>query len=201
MMDHFFPHFDTLQAAILSIHYHKDVGGACSCGTATAPYQCEECFQPQMFCRSCIISTHIQHPFHHIGEWCGMYFKRTSLFALGAVLCLGHRGKKCRNRLPGPGRNSVIVHTNGIHHVSIEYCRCEDVPDAIQLARSRLFPATMDRPETAFTFAVLNDFHMHSLTSKKSAMDYVDALQKHTNAAFPQKVPVSMVYSLWGSRY
>lgn len=39
----------------------------------------------------CIISTHIHHPFHHIREWCGMYFKCTSLFALGAVLCLGQQ--------------------------------------------------------------------------------------------------------------
>ncbi|KAF8223080.1 hypothetical protein L208DRAFT_1318834, partial [Tricholoma matsutake] len=50
-------------------------------------------------------------------------------------------------------------------------------------------------------FAVLNNFHMHSLTSKKSALDYIDALWKHSNAAFPQQTPVSMGNSLWGSRY
>jgi hypothetical protein len=32
--------------------------------------------------------------------------------------------------------------------------------------------------------------------SKKSALDYVDALQKHTSAAFPQQIPVSMGYFL-----
>jgi hypothetical protein len=201
MMEHFAPHFDTLQAAILSTHYHKDVGGRCSCGSETAPYKCEECFLPRMLCYTCIVSTHVQHPFHHIGEWSGTHFKRTSLHTLGAAIYLGHCGEKCKNRLPGPGRNTVIVHTNGIHHVCIEYCRCDDVPEAIQLAQSQLFPATMERPETAFTFAVLNDFHMHSLTSKKSAMDYIDALRKHTNAAFPQHTPVSMGDSHLGLRY
>jgi hypothetical protein len=53
----------------------------------------------------------------------------------------------------------------------------------------------MERPETAFTFAVLNDFHIHSLTSKKSALDYVDALQKLTSAAFPRQTPVSTGYT------
>lgn len=198
MMELFAGHFDTLQGAILSTHYHEDVGTSCSCGREPAPYKCEECFHSRMLCKACILSTHIQHPFHHIGEWSGTHFKRTSLSSIGAVICVGHRGEKCRNRLPGPGRKTVIVHTNGIHHVCIEYCRCDDVPEAIQLARSQLFPATMERPETAFTFAVLNDFHMHSLTSKKSALDYVDALQKHTSAAFPQQTAVSMGYLFWG---
>lgn len=154
-----------------------------------------------MLCSSCIISTHIQLPFHHIGEWCGMHFKHTSLSALGAMLCLGHQGEKCRNHLPGPGCNTMIIDTNRIHHIYIEYCRCEDVPEAIQLAWSQLFPATMERPETTFTFVVLNDFHMHSLTLKKLALDYVDALRKHTNAAFPQQMPISMRYLFSGSIY
>jgi len=185
MMELFAPHFDKLQAAILSTHYHNDVRGVCSCGSGPVPYKCEECFHPYMLCCVCIISVYIQHPFHHIGEWCDTHFKCTSLSSIGAVLHLGHRGEKCRNRLPGPGHNTVIVHTNGIHHLCIEYCRCNDVSEAMQLCRSGLFSATMERPETAFIFAVLNDFHMHSLTSKKSALDYIDALQKHMSAAFP----------------
>lgn len=195
MMEHFAPHFDMLQDAILSIHDHVGVGPKCSCGVEPAPYKCEECFHPLMLCKTCIISTHTQHPFHHIGEWTGTHFQRISLSSIGAVLHLGHRGEKCKNRLPVSGRNTVIVHTNGIHRVCVDYCRCYNVPDANQLVRSQLFPATMERPETAFTFAVLNDFHIHSLTSKKSALDYVDALQKLTSAAFPRQTPVSTGYT------
>ena len=154
---------------------------------------------PPMLRKSCIISAHVKAPLHHIGKWSGTHFNCTSLFALGASLCLGHSGDKCRHRLPGPGRGTVVVHTNGIHQVCIEYCRCElpsKYSDTLQLAQSRLFPATMERPETAFTFDILNDFHLHSLTSKKAVMDYVDALWKHTNSAFPHKVPVRMLVTL-----
>jgi hypothetical protein len=201
MMEHFAPHFDALQAGILSTHYHNKIGSSCSCGSEAAPYTCEDCFHPQVLCRTCIISTHVRHPYHHICEWSGSYFKRISLSSVGAALRLGHDGEKCPNRLPRPGRNTVVVHTNGVHHIRIEYCQCEEIPEAVQLTRSRLFPATIKRTETAFTFAVLDDFHMHSLTSKKSAMDYVDALRKHTSAAFPQQTPVSMAFPLRCSRY
>jgi hypothetical protein len=203
-MDIFAAHLDTLQSIILSHQYHQDVNKKCPCGAETASYRCEECFDPPMLCKSCIISAHIKTPLHHIGEWSGTHFNRTSLFALGASLCLGHSGDKCRHRLPGPGRSTVVVHTNGIHQVRIEYCRCElpsEYSDALQLAQSRLFPATMERPETAFTFDVLNDFHLHSLTSKKAVMDYVDALRKHTNSAFPHNVPVRMLVALKSGSY
>ena len=99
----------------------------------------------------------------------------------------------------GPGHSTVVVHTNRIYQVCIEYCHCElpsEYSNTLQLAQSRLFPATMEHLETAFTFDVLNDFHLHSLTSKKAVMDYVDALRKHTNSSFPHKVPVRMLVTL-----
>jgi hypothetical protein len=201
MMDIFSAHFGSLQSAILSHQYHEDVGKACRCGAETAPFRCEECFNPQMLCCSCIVSAHAQSPFHHISEWQDTHFNRTSLFKLGASICLGHLGDDCRHRLPGLGRTMVIVHTNGIHRVRVQYCRCElvsEASDAMQLVQAKLFPATMERPETAFTFAVLDDFHLQSLTSKKPVQDYVDALRKHTEPAFPQAVPVR-VYSLFGA--
>ena len=120
MMDTFSAHLDTLQSTILKQQYHEDVGKACRCGATTAPYRCEECFDPLMLCQACIVLAHVHVPFHHIGEWSGTHFNRTSLFALGATLRLGHRGDQCRHCLPEPGRANVIVHTNGIHQVRIE---------------------------------------------------------------------------------
>jgi hypothetical protein len=86
----------------------------------------------------------------------------------------------------------VIVDTNGIHPAKIFFCRCNNIPkDHLQLLRARLFPATFDSAQTAFTFDVLHNFHVHNLTSKKTALDYCRALQKLTNAAFPHSMPVS----------
>ncbi|KAF8233889.1 hypothetical protein L208DRAFT_1264885, partial [Tricholoma matsutake] len=199
MMEIFGPHLNTLQTKILSSQYHKDIGGKCPCGTNSAPYQCEECFQPRMLCQSCITSTHTQLLYHHIGEWSGAHFQCTSLFSLSAALCLGHNGEKCWNHVPGPRHNSVVIHTNSVHHVRIDmgnpWVKPVQFPtNAVQLTQCQLFPATMERPETVFTFAILNDFHVHSLSLKKSAMDYIDALREQTNPAFPQKTPIKFHY-------
>jgi hypothetical protein len=48
----------------------------------------------------------------------------------------------------------------------------------------------MKHPQTAFSFAVLDNFHQLTLSSKKSMYDYHDALVKLTDPVFPQDVPV-----------
>ncbi|KAJ7073391.1 hypothetical protein B0H15DRAFT_963765 [Mycena belliarum] len=88
------------------------------------------------------------------------------------------------------GRVLVVVDTNGIHSIRIVFCHCQRArPHYLQLVAARLFPATITRPSTVFTFAVLHNFHVHNLVSKKTAGDYYRALQKLTNNAFPNKVP------------
>jgi hypothetical protein len=66
---------------------------------------------------------------------------------------------------------------------------------ALQLIRAGLFPATMDQPDTAFTFMVLNDFHVHTLALKKSAYDHFTALKKLTDNTFSHKTPVRKIPS------
>lgn len=192
MMQIFSKHFDSLQEAIFSTECHEHIEKTCSCGSGSATYRCDECFQCRPVCSQCILAAHQQLPFHHIQQWTGTHFARTSLLNLGYVISLGHHTQCCPNHLPSTqGRPTVIVHINGIHHTRIEYCHCAGAPtDAEQLTRARLFPATMEQPETAFSFAVLKDFHIHSLTSKKSGYDYFYALQKQTNNAFPHTTPV-----------
>ena len=201
MMKAFTEEKDNIQAAILSNEYQEGIGDPCSCGSDRAVFRCEEdCFETvPLQCQMCIVNHHAWLPFHHIQEWTGKYFKRTSLHDLGARLHLGHSGMPCPNRSSiSSGRPFVIVDRNGFHQFILEFCHCnKDVPqtEPIQLIRARLFPATLERPESAFTFRLLDDFHAHTLSSKKSSYTFHDALQKRTNATFPQDVPVSYVMS------
>ena len=85
----------------------------------------------------------------------------------------------------------TAVHMNGFHKISIHFCYCEGAASqAIQLSNRGYFPGTMVQPGTIYSFGVLENFHAHTLSSKKSLYDYHDALVKMTNAAFPQDVPV-----------
>ncbi|KAF7304426.1 CxC2 domain-containing protein [Mycena chlorophos] len=51
----------------------------------------------------------------------------------------------------------------------------------LQLLRSRLFPATVQRPQTCATFACLDLFNLFSLKPKVTAFDFYDTLEKLTN--------------------
>ncbi|KAG1879956.1 uncharacterized protein F5891DRAFT_973580, partial [Suillus fuscotomentosus] len=61
-------------------------------------------------------------------------------------------------------------------------------PD-IQMFRHRFFPASFNRPNTVFTFRVLNDFLLDSLECGTSAMNYYSKLRRMTSSMFPHLVP------------
>lgn len=56
--------------------------------------------------------------------------------------------------------------------------------------RAKLFPATMTQPTTAFTFQVLKLFHLLHLEGKLSAYDFIGALRRLSDNAFPQRIAV-----------
>ncbi|KAI6105150.1 hypothetical protein EDD16DRAFT_1695749 [Pisolithus croceorrhizus] len=53
----------------------------------------------------------------------------------------------------------------------------------------RLFPASISKPKTAFTFDVLDHFLIDALECKTSAMSFYQKLRMFTNNAFPERVP------------
>lgn len=104
--------------------------------------------------------------------------------SLGIQIHLGHNGYPC----PIPGKlvnNFTIVHTNGLHLCSIQFCGCYSshggsAPN-VQLLRYRIFPASALHPQVGFTFSVLEFFHGLTLQSKVSAYDYYMALAKQSS--------------------
>ncbi len=65
--------------------------------------------------------------------------------------------------------------------------------------RARLFPSTLGKPRTAFTFNLFKDIHVHGLSSKKSVYDYHDALRRLTDPVFPEQVPVRNSIFIFGN--
>jgi CxC2 like cysteine cluster associated with KDZ transposases len=186
-----------LQAALLAKESHNDLGKPCECGSANAKYRCRSCTHGLLYCQSCILSDHHLSAWHHLEEWVGTHFSQMSLYRLGYRLRLGHHGDECLHRSrTSTMKNMVIVHTNGLHHASVEFCTCNThSAPPYQLIDADLFPATLEQPETAFTFKLLNSFQKLSLRSKINAYDYHRSLQEMTNAAFVQDVPVCIIPS------
>ena len=116
-------------------------------------------------------------------EWNGKHFDHTTLKDIGLTVQLGHPvGEKCflpRYFFKG---EFVVIHSNGIHVVSLAFCGCTSAETYTrQLLRMRWFPATSDRPRTAAMFQVLEEFQLLSLVSKISGYDFYSALARRSD--------------------
>ena len=89
----------------------------------------------------------------------------------------------------------VIIHSTGIFRHKVCWCSCTGPRDHhLQLLRYRLFPASLTRPRTAFTFDVLDHFHIDSMDCKTAAMSFFAKLRRFTDNAFPHTVQVFVIY-------
>ncbi|EEB88735.1 hypothetical protein MPER_13258, partial [Moniliophthora perniciosa FA553] len=79
----------------------------------------------------------------------------------------------------------TVLHTNGIHHITLLYCGCTaSVWEDSKLQRRKWeqlmlhewFPSTTVRPKTACTFRCLEQFQLMTLTGKITAYDYVTSM-------------------------
>jgi len=75
----------------------------------------------------------------------------------------------------------LVLHTNGIHEVSILYCDCAHiVPPHIQLLHCGMYPASQLVVKTCATFELLNLLHKLALTTKASNYNFYRAIENLT---------------------
>lgn len=185
-----------IKAAAFSHCYHPRVDALCGCGTDDkALYRCTLCNHHPL-CQTCILNTHRHTPFHRIERWNGMFFESTSLRALGYVFSLGHNSDPCPSS--SSHRRITVVDTNGYHDIEVQLCQCRhrlalklNHEDANQFLLARLWPMSVENPQTVITFGCVEEFIMHSNTSKLTAYDYCWSLRRFTDAVEPLQVSVS----------
>ncbi|KZT35076.1 hypothetical protein SISSUDRAFT_991001, partial [Sistotremastrum suecicum HHB10207 ss-3] len=156
-------------------------------------YRCQDCFLAQLTCADCLVRTHVHSPLHRIQKWYDGHWTRSSLCVLGLTVRLGHHDlSPCSSphRYDAP---ITVLHTNGFHDVSVVFCGCalhgSDLLKRNQLLRAGWFLATQDKPQTAFTFEVLELFHQVTSVSGFSAHQFHSALQNVTDNSGTTHVP------------
>ncbi|KAJ7578939.1 hypothetical protein C8J56DRAFT_796992 [Mycena floridula] len=182
----------------MKVEASVDAGKPCShCPEAVsagdALFRCDDCFQMSLVCQSCCIREHSEMPLHIIRRWNGAFFERRSLQELGLRIQMGHGANSaCPSRKEKPDKFTV-VHTNGIHTVSLDFCQCYQGSTAgleyQQLLRNEWFPATHLEPQTAATFRVIEQFHLLTLTGKVTPYDFYTSLQRLTDNTGCEKLP------------
>ncbi|KAI6021294.1 hypothetical protein EDC04DRAFT_2901270 [Pisolithus marmoratus] len=149
-------------------------------------------------------------PFHKVQQWNGTHYQPTSLMELGFLWHIGHGGDPCPYNWSDPDpeesgyvtgegppnhRKSsrfhmTIVHTQGNFSHEVSVCNCPGSNPSdwhLDLLRQRLFPASISKPKTAFTFDVLDHFLIDALECKTSAMSFYQKLKRFTDNAFPER--------------
>ena len=115
--------------------------------------------------------------------WEGCFWKRTTLYDVGASYCLGHKNGMCRQ--PAKREILTVLHNNGFHKIAMTFCGCATDPDShsfqIQLLRFGIFPATTENPKTAFTFASLDLLCQLSTQGKMSAYNFYVSMRNLTD--------------------
>ena len=113
-------------------------------------------------------------------KWSGSNFKIVSLKSLGLKVQLNHMGLFCENPIPCH-QNMLVLHTNGIHEVAIQFCGCDRaIPQHLQLLRRRLYPSSQISVKNCTTFELLRQLHHLALTTKASTYDFYRSLEKST---------------------
>ncbi|KAJ7876464.1 hypothetical protein B0H14DRAFT_2568179 [Mycena olivaceomarginata] len=103
----------------------------CSTCPSSAPretphYRCQDCDIPDLFCKDCIVKAHASHPLDRIEVWDGARFKHVTLKKLRLRIQLGHTySQSCQRPIPAH-KHFMVVHSNGMHKVTIDFCGCVD---------------------------------------------------------------------------
>ncbi|KAF8170968.1 hypothetical protein BJ912DRAFT_860833 [Pholiota molesta] len=153
-------------------------------GHGMGRYQCFECWGREMLCAECIVKGHERLYLHRIQKWNGTYFEKISLKSLGLRKQLGHPpGERCLNAVHCSNDDFVVLHSNGMHEIGLDFCGCGagNQLASVQLLRARLFPATLVNPKTAATIEVLDLFSILSYESKMSAFQFYHSLSRLTD--------------------
>ncbi|KAK7008375.1 hypothetical protein R3P38DRAFT_3210461 [Favolaschia claudopus] len=155
----------------------------CRCRSGAADYRCSDCLGGgELLCAGCMTTAHRQLPLHRVQKWSGAFFEPASLKSLGVRIQLGHwhgQSKKCLLPEHAAGDDFVILDTNGIHSVGLDYCGCgQSGPREVQLLRAQLWPATTTSPRTAATFSLLRHFHILSFESKCAILEFYQTLAR-----------------------
>ncbi|KAF7294445.1 CxC2 domain-containing protein [Mycena kentingensis (nom. inval.)] len=135
-------------------------------------------------CHHCVKRAHQLLPFHHLDEWNGRFWVKTSLCELGLVVQLGHGGFPC----PFPDvfvRNMTVIDAPLIHTIRLRYCACNrshNISDIQQLLRYGWYPATVIEPRTCTTFRTLQAFRLYNVVGNLNVTDFVAAMERMTNA-------------------
>ncbi|KAI6113860.1 hypothetical protein EDD16DRAFT_1521058 [Pisolithus croceorrhizus] len=135
---------------------------------------------------------------YQIQQWTVDFFKDSALHMTGLLLHLGHDGAPC------PSASANVQATTSEHMQPVGMDEGDGktlttfpstfIPQWVQksyhmqLFHTKLYPSTFERPSTAFTFLVLDDFLRDNVECGTSGINYYSKLCQVTSSVFPHLI-------------
>jgi hypothetical protein len=177
--------FDTYYPLILAQHSPPPLVDRCpECRNPIDQWiRCLDCFGNTLCCVQCTIQQHSKNPFHRTRRWdclerCWMDI---ALSNLGLKVRIRHEdGSVCGH--PGTSLQMRVMHSNGIHTVTLVRCGCTVAAGAQrtlspnQCLANCLFPATSHSPQQAYTFQVLDLFNWCNLKAYTNINQFCEVM-------------------------
>ena len=110
------------------------------------------------------------------------------------IVNLGHAGDCCPT--PADPQRLLVVDLSGHHTISVRFCKCSKdgfLENFRQLLRVSWYPASTLRPQTVFTFDLLDTYHKVSLQGKLNLYDFYNAIMQKTDNCGGSKVKVGEI--------
>ncbi|KAK1215332.1 hypothetical protein PQX77_022057 [Marasmius sp. AFHP31] len=156
--------------------YDPSLNSECLCGTSERIVQCEDCQDFRICCKECLIFQHRMNPWHWARVWNGNYSVCSNISVLrkgGFAVQLGHHGEPCPLLNQPKPIKFTVIHSNRVHRSHLLFCVCRGTDRVQQLMHARLFPSS---PETAYTFAMMQECYIQALQGQLPAYDWIFAL-------------------------
>lgn len=89
----------------------------------------------------------------------------------------------------------AVVDSHGIQDVRVRFCGClvdngGAIPDATQLLEAGMWPASWDKPRTAFTLQVMREYHLLAMQAHTNALDFFNVIKRLTDDIAPDEADV-----------
>ncbi|KAJ8351549.1 hypothetical protein SKAU_G00230250 [Synaphobranchus kaupii] len=165
--------WEAIQEDLLSVSRSLESPISSRCTTChvegeTVTYRCRECGPCVVLCDTCVTETH-RNSLHLPEHWKNSYYQKWP----GSTSLIQEHQRACKSRYLKEVK--VFDHSGRLRYLEVMFCECESEP--CTLVRHGLWPATAEKPQTAYSITLLELLLSLSMECQVSVEGFCNAMR------------------------